>query len=129
MSSRSPEEQEAGQRYRSEKSDRLTIPREKEPSRRTLVAASRDIAIVVFALGYFPRRFHKCDRLFRLSGAWVSGETLILHEQGTAPPDDHAERQDEEQARRLLRGDELAHIAAQRQPDRRQHQDDHDEPR
>ena len=128
MSSRSPEEQEAGQRYRSEKSDRLTIPREKEPSRRTLVAASRDIAIVVFALGYFPRRFHKCDRLFRLSGAWVSGETLILHEQGTAPPDDHAERQDEEETGGLLRGDEFAYVTAQRQADGRQHEDDHDEP-
>ena len=56
MSSRSPNEQEAGQRYHSVRSDRLTMPREKEPSRRTLVAASRDIAIVVFALGYFPRR-------------------------------------------------------------------------
>ena len=64
MSSRSPEEQEAGQRYRSEKSDRLTIPREKEPSRRTLVAASRDIAIVVFALGYFPRRSINVIRFF-----------------------------------------------------------------
>ena len=38
-----------------EQSDRLTIPREKEPSRRTLVAASQDIAIVVFALGYWFR--------------------------------------------------------------------------
>jgi len=29
------------------------MPREKDSSRRTLVAASRDIAIVVFAAGYF----------------------------------------------------------------------------
>ena len=115
-----------------EQSDRLTIPREKEPSRRTLVAASQDIAIVVSALGYFVARdseaFHKCDPPFRLSDAWVSGETLILHEQGTAPSDNHAERQDEEEAGRLLRGDEFAHVTAQRQADGRQHEDDHDEP-
>ena len=129
MSSRSRRSKRPANDMTLEQSDRLTIPREKEPSRRTLVAASRDIAIVVFALGYFPRRFHKCDRLFRLSGAWVSGETLILHEQGTAPPDDHAERQDEEETGGLLGGDEFAYVTAQRQADGRQHEDDHDEPR
>jgi len=128
MSSRSRRSKRPANDIALEKSDRLTIPREKEPSRRTLVAASRDIAIVVFALGYFPRRFHKCDRLFRLSGALVTGKTLILHEQGTAPSDNHAERQDEEEAGRLLRGDEFAHVTAQRQADGREHEDDHDEP-
>ena len=61
--------------------------------------------------------FQKCDRLFLLSGAWVSGETLILHEQGTAPSDDHAERHDEEKTGGLLRGDEFAYVTAQRQAD------------
>lgn len=36
--------------------DRLAMPREKESSRRTLVAVARDIAIVVSVVGYFVLR-------------------------------------------------------------------------
>jgi hypothetical protein len=128
MSSRSPDEQEAGQRYHSgaERSAHDTARKgtlASDPSRR--LARHRDRCL---RAGLLSEAFHNCDRHFRLSGAWVSGETLILHEQRTAPSDDHAERQDEEKTGGLLRGDEFAYITAQRQADGRQHEDDHDEP-